>query len=527
MTVTESASPHPSGRFARLTEAILLLGVAGFAFWFYASTAAPGLTWANYGADGGDLLAAAVTNGIPHPTGYPLYTLLLRGWLDVWGLFAPGSDIAWRGNLFSSFAAALSVAVTVQVVRRLWGERPDGLPAGLLAGIAWMTAPLAWGQALITEVYALHTLLFSGLFWALVGMRGRLGPGRALVLGGLLGLGFAHHVTIGLLLPGVLYWLWREEREAIRSPRFWLWLGAGALPGLLLYARMPLAAGAAPPAPVNWMGSGSVADFWWLISGAAYQRYLFAVPPGFLLAKVGGWAQTITSQFTPLGMALALAGLARWDRLRGVLRGLSLLWVLPVSLYALAYNTTDSAIYLLPVVWLMSLWLPFGVAEGVEWLQRRRGWRGWEPVVLGSCMAGILLLTIVRLPSLSLRQDDSARRFLAGAVQVLEPESIVFSSADAETFALWYGAWASGELLEAAPGSALVNVALLQFEWYRALLVRLYPDLAGVESGDAAAILRANAGVRPIFFSEIVAPAGREQVRPAGSIWRYQPQDGQ
>ena len=41
-------------------------------------TAAPGLTWAHFGADGGDLLAAAAVHGIPHPPGYPLYLLLLR-----------------------------------------------------------------------------------------------------------------------------------------------------------------------------------------------------------------------------------------------------------------------------------------------------------------------------------------------------------------------------------------------------------------------------------------------------------------
>jgi hypothetical protein len=44
----------------------------------YSSTLAPGLTWANSGSDGGDLIAAAATGGVPHPTGYPLYLLLAR-----------------------------------------------------------------------------------------------------------------------------------------------------------------------------------------------------------------------------------------------------------------------------------------------------------------------------------------------------------------------------------------------------------------------------------------------------------------
>lgn len=51
--------------------ALSLMGV-------YLSTLAPGLTWANDGSDGGDLIAAAYTGGVAHPTGYPLYLLLAR-----------------------------------------------------------------------------------------------------------------------------------------------------------------------------------------------------------------------------------------------------------------------------------------------------------------------------------------------------------------------------------------------------------------------------------------------------------------
>ncbi|MEZ4638589.1 MAG: DUF2723 domain-containing protein [Caldilineaceae bacterium] len=65
----------------------------------YIFSMAPGLTWANFGADGSELLAAAVTNGVPHPPGYPLYTLLLQGWLALWAFLLPNSDLAWRGNL--------------------------------------------------------------------------------------------------------------------------------------------------------------------------------------------------------------------------------------------------------------------------------------------------------------------------------------------------------------------------------------------------------------------------------------------
>lgn len=520
MTASDTSASRPKPILALLTGPAASILAAGLAFLFYGYSAAPGLTWANYGADGGDLLAAAMTNGTPHPTGYPLYTLLLQGWLALLGLLWPGSEIAWRGNLFSALAGAASVAVTFQVVRHLWPKKEASLLPGLLAATAWSTAPLLWGQALITEVYTLHSLLFIALFWALVAFPSAQLRQRGLLLGGLLGLGIAHHLTIGLLVPGVVYWLWSSKEHPLDRPAFWLWAGLGALAGVLLYGRALLVS---PLAPVNWSGDGSLGDLWWLISGAAYRRYLFAVPMGGLLPKMGLWALTISSQFTAFGLALCLAGLYRWDRLAGRLRTLSLLWVLPISVYAITYHTADSEIYLLPVVWLMAVWLPFGVREVAEWLKSQWPSIGWERFVLSGCLVGLLLLGAVRFPALSLRQDNTARDFVADAVRMIEPGSILFSSADAETFALWYAAWGSGELLEAAPDTALVNVALLQFEWYQALLVRLYPDLAGVETGKAAGILQANVGRRPIYFSEIVAPAGANQLQPAGSLWRYAP----
>ena len=138
-------------------------------------------------------------------------------------------------------------------------------------------------------------------------------------------------------------------------------------------------------------------------------------------------------------------------------------------------------------------------------------------------LAGLLLLTVVRYPSYSPAQDEDASLFLQSAISVLEPGSLVFSSGDKETFALWYGAWASGELEQAAPGTVFVNVALFQFDWYRIQLQRQYPDLPGVDKGNAAAILHANAQQRPIFFSEVISPALPDDLIPVGLLWRYQP----
>ncbi|HID51919.1 MAG TPA: DUF2723 domain-containing protein, partial [Anaerolineae bacterium] len=78
----------------------------GTALAVYWLTLAPDLTAAHWGGDGGELITAAVTLGVPHPPGYPTYVLLGK----LFG-FLPVGSVAYRFNLFSAVAVALAAAV--------------------------------------------------------------------------------------------------------------------------------------------------------------------------------------------------------------------------------------------------------------------------------------------------------------------------------------------------------------------------------------------------------------------------------
>src|SRR5512136_2825733 len=86
--------------------ALFLMGV-------YLTTMAPGLTWANFGVDGGDLITAAATGGIAHPTGYPLYLLLARLFQ-----YLPIGSLAFRTNLMSALASTSAAALVYSIVVR-------------------------------------------------------------------------------------------------------------------------------------------------------------------------------------------------------------------------------------------------------------------------------------------------------------------------------------------------------------------------------------------------------------------------
>ncbi len=500
---------------------VVIFLTTGLALALYIWTLSPGLTWANFGADGGDLISAAVTNGVPHPPGYPLYTLLLQAWLWGLGVIAPASELAWRSNLLSATAAAAAVGITTHLAYTMRaGTTLHKALSAALVGLAWAISPLLWGQAIITEVYALHALLFVMLVWIAWGGMPYATLRRPLLLGFVIGLGLAHHLTIVLLLPALLYWLWSAPDQPLRRRSFWAWGVVGALPGLLLYAR--ILAVASSPAPVHWGYPQTWADLWWLVSGTAYQGYLLGPSQIDLLwPRLSHWALVISSQWTPVGFVVVVAGLYALDEYWPRLRTFSLLWILPVSLYAIMYNTLDSEVYLLPVVWIMALWLPDGLLILSRPLAQVRHWKSEWAFAIAAVL--LIVLTGIRLPAQSLRNDDKVTQYLDQMSTILEPNSLVFSSADAETFTLWYGTYATRQLSQAAPGLTLVNVALYQFAWYRRLLTELYPDLLGVGTTQVTDILAANQQYRPIYFTERIDTAPRDHLVPIGPIWRYQP----
>lgn len=66
----------------------------------YLYTLAPSVTL----EDSGEFITAAVHFGVPHPPGYPLWTI--GTWLI--SQFFPFENVAWRVNLFSAICGALA-----------------------------------------------------------------------------------------------------------------------------------------------------------------------------------------------------------------------------------------------------------------------------------------------------------------------------------------------------------------------------------------------------------------------------------
>src|SRR5262249_636402 len=182
--------------------------------------------------DSAELQTVALTGGVAHPTGYPLFTLVG----GVFGRVVPG-DPAFRINLMSVMFGAASVAMLVVVALELEFAPPVAFAAAMLFGSGFSF----WAGALRAEVYTLSTFVFlfaySPVLRAFPTRRSR----DRILAAFLLGLALTGQLScapaVGVM-GATLLWQSARERRALRE---WPAMAAALLAGMLPYVQVPWA----------------------------------------------------------------------------------------------------------------------------------------------------------------------------------------------------------------------------------------------------------------------------------------------
>ena len=432
----------------------------------YLSVAPIRLTTANFGGDAGDFLTAILTNGIPHPTGYPTYTLL-----GILFQYLPISTPVFRGVLESLVPAALAAGFLTAWVLFVCGEKAAPcLSAAAITGLAWGSAPLLFSQAVIVEVHGLQSLIMVLILWwitLILRTDWQNYTGWILGLSWLVGLGLGNHV-LGLLLlpPALLAWI-----VFVRHNGSWVLVLAQLamiLAGLLVYIYLPLSARGFPP--VNWGNPQTLSGFLWEVTGNPYRGLVFGTQAPVLWERIHSVSRLLMDQFGPLGLIAGVVGAIQYTfAIKGV--RWVLVWTLVIFFaFAIGYNTPDSVGYLLPAVMAFAIWI--GLAVMPLWsikLQR---------IPVGIILVIILVISLgIRIPGTRARLDprlqDQPARFAEQLLKDAPRDAIVITTTDGDSFPLWYYHFGLHERRDLR----LVVLSLTQFVWYQQTLVHTYPDL--------------------------------------------------
>ncbi len=427
----------------------------------YVFTLEDDISWAYHGGDGGELIAASYSLGIPHPPGFPIYVLFGKLFSMI-----PIGTIAFRYNLFSAmsmaaaagFVSAIAAKKSLIPQTHIWALSSLTL-ACIACGLTYAFVPVVWQQSLIAEVYALNALLLAALLWAIITDR------RPALIGFVFGLSIAGHLTSLLFIPLLLLLVPKKS---------WPGLAAGTAIGLLPLLALPVLSNSG--SPVSWGEANTIEAWWWLVSGRLYRPNILSISPSLWLARMTRWGLAIFLPLMILTFATIVGLIA--DRSNDRKRpGSSLLVTAMLFVgYALTYSTPDSFVYLIPAVLLLSVNLGL-------FLPRLK--------VLALLLP--LLMVTLAIPSLSTPTVD-VRGAAEEMLEVAPDNAILLTGGDQTVAALWYFQHVEGVRMDIA----IVDENMFQFPWYRQRLQDTYPELKRLIEDDVPGFVKSNQQERPV-----------------------------
>lgn len=446
------------------------LVLAFFSILVYKLCMPRGITWLNFGTDGAELLAAALSDGVAHPSGYPLYTWILRG------LALIPVELALIANLLS---AVLITASGQMLFLTLANQAEPSTPSwvvgvtGLLAAASFQFAPLVWAHATVSEVYPLHLFLLSLLIWMSTRpVQSGTETRRDLAIGLIFGLGLANHLTILFAfpfvvqptrfinhdrvveLPGIGYR--HDLRSAIRR------LGVALIMAFGFYGSLLLTD---PTSAVRWHDPQNLGDLIDLISGAIYQPY-FSAPNDFTFSRLLALPGWLVEQLGAFGLFLGLWGAVYLTR--PTWRDLSLIILALSSVgFSLLYPIYDSYVHLLPFLFVSGLWIGLGL---LHLLHLAKG----SKAVIGLLVVFTLnlgYLIAVQWNQVDASDDTKAKTYAMSALTQAPQNAVILASDDRTIFPLWYYHDGLGE----RPDLMVIAQPLARTTWYQRSIRRVMP----------------------------------------------------
>lgn len=283
-----------------------------------------------YWYDSAELVSAAVTLGITHPPGYPVYTWF--GHLFTWLPIEPAVAV----NAMSATFGAAAVGIVFLVQRELGLDRgPAAIGASTLGA-----GSVFWLNAVVAEVYC-PAIAAAALVTYLL-LRGVNEKRRALTFAAafIAGVALGLHLSIATLGLGFAWLVWINGRCYKRMTA----AAVAALLGSLVFLYIPLRASTDPP--LNICNPSTLDQFAWYVSGGAYKGW-FAAGSG-ILDRAGLLSLRMAAQLELAGLVLVAAGAVWLGRARPRLAlGLALMAAGNVAVF-FRYHAHDVEVFILP-----------------------------------------------------------------------------------------------------------------------------------------------------------------------------------
>ncbi len=400
-----------------------LLGITLFTI--YLSTTAPTV----YLGDSGELTAAAFSLGIPHNSGYPLYSMLGKLFCLI-----PMGNIGFRVNLMSALFSVLTIVILYSIIFKM----TVSVLSSVVASIFLAFTQLFWFQTVSAEVYPLHTffvaLLFRMLLWW-----DQTREFRVLVLFVFLtGLSFGNHMQTVMLAPAVLFLIISGDKKVLFDLRNILIITVLFMLALTLYVYLPVRTNAG--AAIHWGDPNTFQRFWDHVTAQTHRgAYVFSVGfPGYMERFIQ-YMKLIWSQWGIL-CAISFWGWLKLPSFRWKLFCVLVVFfdfIYTVFLNIITFQVTPFG---LPTLMILTILLGVGLRAMLARLQGQpKVGAKTQKAAQAACMAIPLIMFVLNVGLCNQNKNYSAYEHAVNIFRTAANGDAVFMDADNNVFPVTYG----------------------------------------------------------------------------------------
>lgn len=493
-----------------------------FSFIIYLKTLAPTVTF----LDSGDFLSAIYTLGIPHPPGYPLYTLLGKLFS-----FIPVGELGFRIALFSAFFAAIDNALLYLIVFKITKRH---IPA-IIAAFSFAFSFTFWSQVTIAETYALNIFFLSLIILVLLKWEELINNDDPssfkylYLIAFLSGLALTNHLSTGLFLMPFVFFIIDTKYSVLNKKTIPVLILLFLIP-LTLYLYEPIRASAKPEK--NWGNPNTLSRFTDHLTVAQYRGAVQKMPTLIYANRLKKYPGIIAKEFTPYLALISALGII-WLVLRKDKKYfIFLIFLFLIIALFLARNAAPDMIIekhnYLPSYLIVSIFIGLGATllmETAEDLAQSKSLKKTTTVLIGF----ILIAGIFNLLTSHYHKEDKSKYYFAydyatNVLNALKPNAIIFNYGDNEILSMEYMQIVEKKRRDVV----IISGNTLILPWYAKQIEAkgVYPKKYKEPIRIIRQIVKTNIQKRPVYFTNYISKLSKDyDFKPLGPIFEVIPKD--
>jgi len=424
-------------------------------------------------ADAGEFPTMAYLSGFGHPSGYPLFILILKLFLLL-----PFGQPAWKANLASAFIASLTCLIFFLLLNLLTRDKLVSLAGTFILAFS----QIFWRNALIAEVFSL-VAFFSVLTFLLFFLWQKTKKKKYFFCFALAsGFGLAHHQILAISLFPLMIWFLLKIRGQSLRPKDCFFALLLLFSGYLPYLYISLAARNLPL--MNWENPQTFKN---LLKLALRSHYGFLqvtpinqeISP---LVQIQGSLKLLTQSFTGLGILTFFLGLilgakkklpfCLWSGF--VIASSSGLWIYSRIPFNQLVEFPYLERFLILSSFAIALISGIGLNEIKKWLQKVKK----LPPAARGCFLLLLpgFIFAANYPRVSQKDNYFGQNFAEDLLTEIPKNSLFIIEGDPTINCLFYHQFVLGK----RPDVKLVlgDLLISKLDWYFQELRKFYPEIS-------------------------------------------------